>query len=78
MKAKEAKLNTHYTHTTGFVGKAGSFKMYKKPLEIYCTVDDDGDTISVNDGHTMFLMRVDVITRLINETREDYIRKNKN
>ena len=78
MKAKEAKFNTHYTHTAGFVGKAGTFKMDKKPLEIYCTVDDDGETISINDGHTMFLLRVDAITKLINETRDDYVRKKKN
>lgn len=78
MKAKEAKFNTHYTHTSGFVGKAGSLKMDKRPLEIYCTVDDEGETISINDGRTMFLLGVETITRLINETREDYVRKKKN
>ena len=52
--------------------------MDKRPLEIYCTVDDDGETISINDGRTMFLLGVETITRLINETREDYVRKKKN
>ena len=73
MKAEGAKLNTHIISVNGFVTyDEKTLLMPKKTIiDIRCTSDSYGETLSLTASNVQILVKVSDIENIIKETRKD-------
>ena len=73
MKAEGAKLNTHIISVNGFVtyDEKTLLMPMRTTVDIRCTSDSYGETLSLTVNNVQILVKVSDIERIIEETRKD-------
>ena len=73
MKAEGAKLNTHIISVNGLVTYDEKTLLMPKrtTVDIRCTSDSYGETLSLTVNNVQILVKVSDIERIIKETRKD-------
>ena len=72
MKDPYAMFNTHILSVKGLM--SDERHMYKTRIDIRCTVDDRGETLSLTGDDTQIAVKVKDIERIIKEARESWER----
>ena len=71
MKAKGAKLNTHIISVNGLFTFGGALMPKRTIVDIRCTSDRLGETLSLTVNDVQIAVDVSDIERIIKEARED-------
>lgn len=73
MKAEGAKMNTHIISVNGFVTYDDKtlFRPMRATIDIRCTSESYGETLSVTVNNVQILVKVSDIENIIDETRKD-------
>lgn len=73
MKAEGAKLNTHIISVNGLVtyDEETLMRPMRTMVDIRCTSDSYGETLSLTACNAQILVKVSDIERIIKETRKD-------
>lgn len=69
MREKGAYLNTHIKKVKGFT--SDGVRSHIAEINIRCTSDGPGESISLEDGRTLIQVYVDDVEELIAEARAD-------